>query len=208
MEEWNGRQRAFAIKMFSETDDSLEGAQREFHRFFKLGRHGRVPSKHTIKTWVQNFEETGSALKKKPTGRPRSVRTQQNIETVRVLVLQSPRRSVRKQAAAVRVSRESVRRILRFDLNFHPYKLQIVQQLKENDHQLRLQFCQQIMTNINEDNEFLDKLWMSDEAHFHLTTLKKFMNALYTPARSQYGVQFRHTGSSDLTFSKMKTGSQ
>ena len=40
------------------------------------------------------------------------------------------------------------------------------------------------------------------------TTLKKFMNALYTAARWRYGVQFRHTGSSDLTFSKMKSGSQ
>ena len=36
-------------------------------------------------------------------------------------------------------------------------------------------------------------------------TLKKFMNALYTAARWRYGVQFRHTGSSDLTFSKMKS---
>jgi len=72
-----------------------------------------------------------------------------------------------------------------------------MQELKENDHQLRLEFCQQIMTNINEDNEFLDKLWMSDEAHFHLTgyvnkqkyrywadsNRKTFMNALYTAAR-------------------------
>ena len=48
--------------------------------FFNLGRHGRVPSKHAIKTWIKNFEETVSALKKKPTGRPRSARTPQNIE--------------------------------------------------------------------------------------------------------------------------------
>jgi TfoX/Sxy family transcriptional regulator of competence genes len=42
MEEWKGRQRAFAIKMFYKTDDSLEAAQREFRRIFQLGRHGRV----------------------------------------------------------------------------------------------------------------------------------------------------------------------
>ena len=39
-------------------------------------------------------------------------------------------------------------------------------------------------------------------------TLNKFMNALYTAASWRYGVQFRHTRSSDLTFSKMKSGSQ
>ena len=63
---------------------------------------------------------TGSALKKKPTGRPRSARTPQNIEAVRVSVSRSPRRSVRKLAAAVKLSRECVRRILHIDLKFHP----------------------------------------------------------------------------------------
>ena len=159
MDQWNGQQSAFAIKMFYKNNDSLEVSQ-EFRRFFNSGRHGRVPSKHAIKTWIKNSEETGSALKKKPTGRPRSARTPQNIEAVRVSVLRSSRRSVRKLVAAVRLSRECARRILHVE--FHPYKLQIVQELKENDHQLRLEFCQQITTNINEDNEFLDKLLMSD----------------------------------------------
>jgi hypothetical protein len=108
--------------------------------FFNLGRHGRVPSKHAIKTWIKNFAETGSALKKKLTRWLRSARTSQNIEAVSISVLRSPRRSVLKLAAVVRLSREGVRRILHVDLKFHPYKLQIVQELKENDHQLRLEF--------------------------------------------------------------------
>jgi len=122
--------------------------------------------------------KTGSALKKKPNGRPRSAPNPQNIEAVHVSVLRSPRRSVRKLAAAVRLSRECVRRSLHVDLKFHPYKLQIVQEL-ENDHQLRLEFCQQVTTNINEDNKFLDKLWMSDEAHFHLTGYVNKQNYRY-----------------------------
>ncbi|PSN41601.1 hypothetical protein C0J52_17604, partial [Blattella germanica] len=154
-------------------------AQREFRRFYNLGRHGVVPSKHAIKGWINNFEETGSALKKKPTGRPRSARTPQNIDVVRESVLRSPRRSIRKQSAAVGMSRESVRRILRLDLKFHPYKLQIVQELKENDYQLRLGFCQEMITKINNDDEFLNKLWMSDEAHFHLTGYVNKQNYRY-----------------------------
>lgn len=59
--------------------------------------------------------------------------------------------------------------IFYFDLKFYSCKLKIVRQLKENNHQLRIPFCQQIMTNINEGNKFLEKVWMSDEAHFHLT---------------------------------------
>ena len=135
--------------MFYKNNNHLENAQKEFWRFFffNLRRHGRVPSKHAIKTWIKNFEETGSVLKKKQTGRPRSARTPQNIKAVRASVLRNPRHSVHKLAAAVRLSRECVRRILHVDLKFHPYKLQIVQELKENDHQLRLEFCQQITTN-------------------------------------------------------------
>ena len=40
--------------------------------FFNLGRHGQVPSKHVIKAWIKNSEETGSALKKKSTGQDRT----------------------------------------------------------------------------------------------------------------------------------------
>ena len=142
--------------------------------------------------------KTGSALKKKPTGRPRSAPTPQNIEAVRLSVLRSPRRSVRKLAAAVRLSRECVRRSLHVDLKFHPYKLQIVQEL-ENDNQLRLEFCQQITTNINEDSEFLDKLWMSDEAHFYLTGYVNKQNYRYWTDSNPKEVHERPLHSSKVT---------
>ncbi|KAF2347936.1 hypothetical protein FHG87_021307, partial [Trinorchestia longiramus] len=146
-----------------------DSAQREFRRFYNLGRHGAVPSKHAKKCWNNNFQETGSTLKKKPTGRPRSARTPQNIDVVRESVLQSPRRSIRKQAVTVEMSRESVRRIVTLDLKFHPHKLQIMQQLRENDYQLRFEFCQQMISHTSNDYEFLSKLWLSDEAHFYHT---------------------------------------
>jgi len=106
MDQWNGQQRAFAIKMFYKNYYCLEVAQMEFGRFFNGRRHGRVPSKHAIKTSIKNFEETGSAMENKSTGRPKSARTPHNIEALHVSVLRSPRRSVRKLAAAVRLSQE------------------------------------------------------------------------------------------------------
>ena len=118
-------------------------------------------------------------------------------------VLRSPRRSICKQAVAVEMCRESVCRILTLDLNFRPYKLQIVQ-LRENDYQLRLAFCQQMITNINKDDDFLSELLMSDETHFHLTNYvnkqnyrywadtnpNEVLSAIYTLIRLQYGVLF------------------
>ena len=57
IEQRNGQQRTFAIKMFYKNNDSLEGAQREFQSFFfNLGRHSQVPSKHAINTWIKTLK--------------------------------------------------------------------------------------------------------------------------------------------------------
>jgi hypothetical protein len=42
--------------------DSLVIAQREFWREFGIHRSRAVPSAHAIRTWVRNFETTGSTL--------------------------------------------------------------------------------------------------------------------------------------------------
>jgi len=82
MESWTGAQRAFAVKSFYKNNDSYVAAQREFRKKFGIHRNSKVPSAHAIKTWVNNFEETGSTVKKKG-GNVKTVRTPQNIDAVR-----------------------------------------------------------------------------------------------------------------------------
>jgi len=65
MEPWTGAQSAFVVKAFYKSGDSFVIAQREFRREFGIHRNRAVPSAHTIKTWVRNFEAAGSTLKKK-----------------------------------------------------------------------------------------------------------------------------------------------
>ena len=65
MEPWTGASCAFAVKAFYKNGDSFMIAQREFRREFRIHRNRAVPSAHAIKTWVRNFEVTGSTLKKK-----------------------------------------------------------------------------------------------------------------------------------------------
>jgi hypothetical protein len=48
--------------------------------------------------------------------------------------LKSPRRSALKHSAALGISSRTVRRILHEELNFHPYKLAVVQQLNPRDY--------------------------------------------------------------------------
>lgn len=178
MEQWNVQERVVAVRAYYRNGDSLVQALREFRRHFNLPPRARVPTKHAIRTWVENFEQTGSVKKRKSSGRPRSARTPENVEAVQTAMTRSPHRSVRKVAAAVGVSRRSVQRILH-ELKFHPYKLQLVQELKPNDHLVRRQFCETVMNKINENADFIENLWMSDEAHFHLNGYVNKQNCRY-----------------------------
>ncbi|CAI6349309.1 unnamed protein product [Macrosiphum euphorbiae] len=65
MEQWSGKQRAYAIKLFYKKG-SYVAAQRAFRLHLNLKPHDSVPSAKAIQIWITNFEETGSALKKKP----------------------------------------------------------------------------------------------------------------------------------------------
>ena len=74
MESWTGAQRAFAVKSFNKNNDSYVAAQREIRKKFRIHRNSKVPSAHATKTWVNNFEEAGSTVKKKG-GTVKTVRT-------------------------------------------------------------------------------------------------------------------------------------
>jgi transposase len=112
MEQWTPEHRAFVVETFFKTGDSVTLTQRRFRVRFNVGRHGKVPSRNTILLWIANFRSTGSALKKKPPGGARTVRTPENVEIVRRAVLASPHRSAAKHAIALGISDRTVRRIL------------------------------------------------------------------------------------------------
>jgi hypothetical protein len=78
---WTGAQCAFAIKSFYKNNDTYVAAECEFHKKFGIHRNSKVPSAHAIKMWVNSFEETGSAVKKKD-GSVKTDRTTQNTDAV------------------------------------------------------------------------------------------------------------------------------
>jgi hypothetical protein len=139
-----GELRAYVVETCLKNAESVIATQQLVRRHFRLRRNATVPDRKTILLWVANFRATGSALKKKPPGRPRSVRSSQKVQAVRQTVTQSPRRSARKHAAAMGMSERSVRRISHADLKFHPYKMMVVQELNQRDWVNRSDSCQAI----------------------------------------------------------------
>ena len=96
------------------------------------------------------------------------VRTPENVDKVRMAIVKSPRRSVRKHSTARGLSDRSVWRILHKYLNFHPYKTVIVQELSDRDLANRCISSEQLLKMLNDD-AVINTILMTDEAHFHLS---------------------------------------
>jgi transposase len=113
---WSVEHRAFVVEKFIQNGGSPIMTQRAFRFRFALRPRDPVPDKKTIHNWVSNFRQTGSALKRKSPGRPRTATGPEAVAAVRASIERSPRRSARKHADALRLSDRSVRRILHRDL--------------------------------------------------------------------------------------------
>ena len=161
MEHWTAQHRAFVVEAYFKNGDSTVKTQRLFRRHFNIPSHGRVPCRNTIREWIQNFRENASALKRKSRGRIPTVRTPENFDKVRMAIVESPRRSVRRHSAAIGLSDRSVRRILHKDLNFHPYKIAIVQELNDRDMANRRISSEQLLEMLNDDG-VISTLLMTD----------------------------------------------
>ena len=171
--EWTKLERAFPVEVFFSSGCSIVATQRAFRRHFNIAPRGRVPGRQSIVSWVNNFREVGDVKKKKP-GLPRTARSPQNIEAVRQSVLRSPRRSARIHASALGLSARSVRRILHEQLNFHFYKLAMVQELNPRDFFARENACETLLGLLDDTLVFF-----SDKAHFHLSGSVNKQNMRY-----------------------------
>jgi len=124
------------------------------------------------------------------------VRTPEN-EAVWNAVEQSPRRSAVRHMQTLRLSDTTVRRILHQDLNFHPYKLMLVQELNQQDFGRRTTFAETMWQMFDEDPELV--ILTSDEAHFHLNRSVNKQNFVVcfllsdSPASEIYMLTFRNT---------------
>ena len=95
---------------------------------------------------MRQWRETGSVQVKART-RWNTVRSPENIQCVRIALERS------RNSQLLNLSDRSVRRISHHDLHFHPYKLQIVQELTTAHKALPVRCCQQ-MVHTHADLQF------------------------------------------------------
>ena len=165
-----------AVEAFLQTG-SVIASQRALRRN-NQDRHEPVPERHSIMRWVRQWRNFGNVQNINSPGRRTSKRTPANAVRVRTAFQQSPRRSARRHALTLRLSRRSLGRLLT-DIKFHPYKIQMAHELKEIDMVNRRIACENILARMAQEPMFLNKLLMSDEANFFLSGCVNKQNFRY-----------------------------
>ena len=114
-------QRSKIVKFYLETK-SLVQTQREYRKHFGVKE---APSVTSIKKIVQKFEVHGTChnRNKGNSGRRVSARTELNIDTVRESTVRSPKKSIRRRSSELGLTKSTVQRILKQDLNSGKRKL-------------------------------------------------------------------------------------
>ena len=120
----------------------------------------------TVSKVVQKFKETGSVNDKSRSGRPKT--SDETKELILANVYANPTESLRKSSHDIGIPKTTVLRVLKEE-KFHPYKLQLLHHLNEDDPDRRLQMCEWFAEKLNENPRFTeDNMLFSDEAFFYL----------------------------------------
>lgn len=151
MRGWGDRQRSY------------DQVKTLFNNTFR--NEGNGISKSTVERTIRRFEETGTNKNREKSGRPKTETAEEMAFEVAQAFVENPRLSVSRASQELEISATSVRRNLKF-IKFHPYKIHLIQELNEDDYDRRNEFCDMMMTRIDQQPDFLFHIVFSDEATF------------------------------------------
>ena len=168
---WRHKWHHFVMPRFSRWRSPKNKAQTSLtviRKMQKLYPEEDQLNKMQIYRTVERFAESGSVLDRRHlnTGRPRSVRSAENIQQIRAVIEETPQRSTRRVLGDITniANATSVYRLLRYDFKLTPYTISVMQHLKPSDIHSRLSFA----TWMKDHPDIANMVWFSDEAHFYL----------------------------------------
>lgn len=81
---------------------------------------------------------------------------------------EGPSTSVRRASLRSGLSKSTIHRIARYDLNLFPYKVQVTQPITTDDAEKRFEFANLMIDALEKKSIDKSKIWFTDEAHFYL----------------------------------------
>lgn len=165
MSQYTPIERSDIVELYIENQKSIILTQRAFRAKFP---RKEAPDPKTIRALYSKFKSSGVLSNVSRGTIQRRARSNTNITIAQDLLEENPNLSTERGAQALGISKRSMRRILRIDLQMFPYKIQMVQQLKPEDYPRRLQYGKTMQNLERSEDDFWNKIIMSDEAHFDL----------------------------------------
>lgn len=125
----------------------------------------RQPSRKSFQKLMNRFNRTGSVNYTK-TERRKTVLTEENQLNTLLAIEENPTVSTRALADQLDITRSSLRAILKLH-KFHPFHVQLHQELNEQDFLNRVTFCTWAQQRIQRERNFFDFVLFVDESTFH-----------------------------------------
>jgi len=146
---------------------------------------------------VKKIDTTGDIKRKGGSGRPKSVRTPQNIETVGELIcsqddVPATHKTPREIERETGIARSSVQRIVKIDLAMKNYKRISAQKLNMDCKEKREQRCLQLLERFPNERS-VRRVWFTDEKIFTVATPVNSQNdRVYSTSLKKNQVNPRH----------------
>ena len=154
-------QRVFIVTHYYERG-SVDEVRRRFEEQYPAEN---LPSRSTVWRNVHKYKTHGTSLNRNKgnSGRKISVRTDEQIDEIRELLIVNPKVVARRNG--VGISKTTFNKITKYDLKFHPYRIHRRHGLRPNDFPRRERFCHWFLRNCR-NPRFLTNLIISDEVGF------------------------------------------
>ncbi len=172
-------QRIAAVKHYYQCNGNQSMAARFLAQEFDI----EPPQGRNIKRIVEKFEATGSVANASKSGRPNTATNEAKCEEAIMRLQRSPQKSSRRLSAEMEVSQRSILRILH-EQKWKPYIPRLLHALHDGDDDRRLQFCEEFLAKLDEEESMLDNIWWSDEAKFLLNGTINRHNCVYWAAEN------------------------
>lgn len=170
--------------------NDMTRTQQEVCDLFNAKYPDRPISRSTISKIERKYAESGDVRDIPKPGRPKI------SEDTKINVLLSVEENFNKPSRIAAgehdISQRSVLRLLKSE-KYHPYKIQLIQELNDDDPDRRIQFCERVMDLCHANPGFHRRILFSDEATFCLNGTVNRQNCRYWSRGNPHWVAEGHT---------------
>ena len=130
-------------------------------------KHRTTITHDTVKKLIGKLKKTGIATDQARCGRRRTASDEGKTAKILAVPTQSSTISVRQLSAVHGISKSSICHILKIN-KWYPYKLQMAQQMSEDEPDRWMEFCEWVLRKLREAPNISTKILISAEANFYV----------------------------------------